>query len=200
MPGVQGKIVGVFPPKEGTGAKGKWKVQNITIEDSTGKVRCSMWGMMTFEEDSKGREICFQSIGSNGKLKGVSVKMNVYVDKHGVQQQSIQVEVAKPENVRWADEAVQEDAAEPREAPKAQTTTYRDPVLPKPSQKSPEARIAQFAKLYTLCFNQALKIDIGVAPKEVIKDIASCLFIQSVREGLADKMDAVVEKEDDIPY
>lgn len=200
IPGVQGKIIAVFPPKEGTGAKGKWKVQNINIEDATGKIKCSLWNCQTFTEEVKGREIQFFSVGSRGKLVGVSVKLNEYNDKNGVAQKSVQVEVSKSDNIKWADSSIQDHPEDNEPSRNIEDMPSNEPKMPHKSSeslkrdKTPSDRIKQFGKLYEIAWNESIKVsnkfsDRGEFPKDLTKDIATTFFIQAVREGLADKMD-----------
>lgn len=190
IPGVKGIIVSVFPPKEGKGEHGAWKLQNISIEEDGVKTQVTLSGLETLSENDKGKEIQFESKGTKFGLKGVSVEEREHNGKT-----YMGVKITKTAQIRWvgASESVQEDAVdnEPKTATelnKALDNHFKN----RPNVKTPQERIKQLGSLYDLCLIEASKvpnIELGD-----VKDVASCFFISAMREGLADKME--VEEHD----
>lgn len=205
IPSISGTIVAVFPSKSGKGQHGQWKLQNIKIQDETGDCQVTLSGIDQDLNDShKGKNIEFESVGTKFGLKGVTCEQRAYVDKKGNNVSTIGVKVTKTAKIRLEGAGMVQES--PDDIPMTETeargvaiihkpdvdTVLQDYFKPNSSSKSPQERIAQFGKLYTMCLIQAIKMDetkdCPLSTSDV-KDIASCLFIQSVREGLADKMD-----------
>lgn len=55
--GVKGKILDVYEFKTGNKGDKDWSVQNIMIQDRTGKVKVVLWNQQEIRKSSKGREI-----------------------------------------------------------------------------------------------------------------------------------------------
>lgn len=203
IPSISGTIVSVFPAKEGKSQHGAWKLQNIQIEDETGKAQVTLSGMeQSLNESHKGKHVAFESIGTKFGLKGVTVEEREWTDKAGNNKKTIGLKVTKTAKIILEGAGmVQEDA--PDEIPMAFSEKGK-PLMPYPEKthteptrapsKSPQDRIAQFGKLYKLCYEQAEEIDLFAINGELKKDVATTFFIQSVREGLADKMEVEGEE------
>lgn len=213
IPSISGTIISVFPSKSGKGQHGNWKLQNIQIEDETGKSQVTLSSIDQDLNDShKGKNIEFESVGTKFGLKGVSIEEREWDDKKtGQKKKTIGVKVTKTAKIRLEGAGmVQEDAddipmgmdedpadlrrqaASDKKATTPPQVVSFTPKLEQQSPKSPQERIAQFGKLYQMCIIEATlsgRIDpLVVFTESDIKDIASCLFIQSMKEGLADKM------------
>lgn len=198
IPSISGTIISVFPSKSGKGQHGVWKLQNIKIQDNEGDCSVTLSGIDQDLNDShKGKNIEFESVGTKFGLKGVSVEKRDYVNKKGDNVSNIGVKVTATAKISLEGSGmIQEDAQD--DIPMAFSEKGK-PLMPYPEtipsdikvkiSVSPQERIAQFGKLYSICINQADTIIKDQDMQEGnLRELATTFFIQAVREGLADKM------------
>lgn len=199
IPGVKGIIVSVFPPKEGKGEHGAWKLQNISIEEDGVKTQVTLSGLETLSENDKGKEIQFESKGTKFGLKGVSVEEREHNGKT-----YMGVKVTKTAQIRWvgASESVQEDAVDNDSEPKTATELNKalDNHFKTPRNiKTPQQRMGQFIGLFYLSLKEVRAqndpdLD-AIMNEDNLFKAAMFAAIQGVKEGLADKIQ--VEEHDE---
>jgi hypothetical protein len=187
IPSIQGRIVSVFPPKEGKGEHGAWKLQNISIEDDTGKCQVTLSGLPDSLTDlHKGKEIYLQSCGTKFGLKGVSVEKRDYTNKEGKEISAIGLKVTKTADIRfpgmegYQEHPQEESRNEPEPVSSADTNKSLPRVNSLRNTANPAERLNQLKNLYEVCLHKAEEIE-GLGDT---REVASCLFIQAVREGL----------------
>lgn len=203
IPSIEGKIVSVFPPKEGKGQHGDWKLQNIVIEDETGKTQVTLSGVDTVSELCKGRNIYFESVGTKFGLKGVSCEESSYVDKKsGSPVTKVGVKVTKTAVIKLeGQDVVQNNPEENVVGLSTGFTGYNAPSIVKTleiKQNPPQAsttpnlvdQMKRYEVLYQKCIERAVNVKKPTihGDKELSednqKDIASCFFIQAIKDGL----------------
>lgn len=187
IPSIQGRIVSVFPPKEGKGEHGAWKLQNISIEDDTGKCQVTLSGLPDSLTDlHKGKEISLESSGTKFGLKGVSVEKRDYTNKEGKEISAIGLKVTKTANIKfpgmegYQEHPQEESRNEPEPGSNWDTIKSQPQVNSVRNKANPEERLNQLRDIYEACLQKAGEIE-GL---QEIREVASCLFIQAVREGL----------------
>lgn len=184
IPRIEGKITHLYPRQQKTGAKGTWFQQKGSIEDATGKMT------IVFNDSPEqtfrlGKSFIFKSSTNNRGMSGV--KVNSWEGKQGT---NIELVITATALILTSDEEAHVSQATP-----STRMTIAD-ISPKPHQEVKDGmamaknRLTQLAGLYKLTYKtaEAIADDNELIEDAQIKDIATTLFIQAVREGLADKM------------
>lgn len=185
-------IVGaVYKRKTGNGQYGEWSLQNAAATDSSGQEIKLVFKQYPDQKALSGRKLVFKSMEGRNGLNGLAAKLNEYKGKETVElhvtKSALIVSAGEEPNVELATTSIRIPQNEP-------TMTQEAPIKHddrKLNIATARNRMTQLAGLYDLCWKtvdgmEASK-DIG-GLYELKKDIATTLFIQSVREGLADKM------------
>lgn len=192
---VLAKVTAVFDRKTGEGQYGPWSLQNGTIEDETGKMKV-VFKQLPSQDSLVGKTMIFKSMEGKHGLKGCEVKKNEYNGKTTlelhVSKAVLIVTSGEEDNVSLVTPSTRMPQNEPVEAPQA---PIRHEAL-KLGIATAKNRLTQLAGLYDLCwktvmameFKKDLEEQVEGADAEMLKDVATTLFIQATREGLSDKM------------
>lgn len=182
----------VYERKTGTGQYGEWSLQGAMCSDDTGEMKIVF---KQYPDQSKlsGRKMVFKSMEGKHGLKGVEVKKNDYKGKV-----TMELHVSKAALIVSAAAEDNTTLAEPsNRIPHIEPQGFEAPPIKHEDRKLDIAiarnRMTQLAGLYDLSWDTACALSCtnnseNILKSEQIKDIATTLFIQGVREGLADKM------------
>lgn len=197
IPRLTAKVAVVYDRKTGAGQHGEWSLQGGQIEDSDGGKMKILFKQLPDQSKLVGRTLIFKSMETKHGLRGIEVKNNEYKGKT-----TIELHVSKAALIVGSQE--EED-----------TVSQVDPSTRMPQNESVEGlhvpirhedrklgiataknRLTQLAGLYDLCwktvlameFKKDLEEQVEGADTEMLKDVATTLFIAAQREGLADKM------------
>lgn len=194
IPRIVVKVLKVYDRKTGEGQYGPWSLQNAEIQDSSGKMKL-VFSKLPSQASLEGKTMVFKSLETRHGLKGVEAKENTYKDKTTVELKVNNLALIVSDNDEPNVEMVKPTGQDepPMDFPlKGLENVSHDQV--KTNIALAKNRLTQLAGLYDLCWkttnNMEASNDINEFSQNLVlkKDIASCLFIQSVREGLADKM------------
>lgn len=187
---IEAKVTGVFDRKTGEGQYGPWSLQNGTIEDETGKMKV-VFKQLPSQESLVGKTMAFKSMEGKHGLKGVEVKANEYKGKTTlelhVSKAALIVENGEESSVSMVTPSTRMPQNEPPMASEA-PIRHEDRKLGIATAKN---RLTQLAGLYDLCWETVGHMKVYEDTEggmELHKDVATTLFIQASREGLACKM------------
>lgn len=200
IPRIEVKVCGITDRKTGEGQYGPWSLQPGTIEDSSGKMKV-LFKQLPCQAKLAGRTIVLKSMEGKHGLKGVEVKKG----KEYKGKSEVELHVSNVALIVGAEGEERVSLAEPStRMPMTNAEVVENGVkmaleasLGHEDRKMgigiAKNRLTQLAGLYDLCWKTVKAMDLhpDVNHKgelKVIGSIASCLFIQGVREGLADKM------------
>lgn len=199
IPLVRVKIEKLWEYKTGVGANGQWMMQNGEVSDETGKMKVVFSGREPVQF-KQGDTIYIHSTSGSRGVNGVKVEQNEYQKKDGSQVSELVLKVAKtarlenagsnpPSNVENRTKA--ESPGSPINDPKYLVGSTQHPPILNRAISEPGTKLAQYRALYELCLNNAEAINNGsevdLSPSDV-KDIASCMFIQGVKDGLLERV------------
>lgn len=203
----------VYIRKTGEGQYGPWSLQNALVKDETGEIKL-VFDKLPDQKGLVGKKLIFKSMPGKHGINGIKVKKEEFEGK-----ERIEIWVSRVALIVSAQEEPNVSAVTPSiRLPQNEPQTPSEPKISHDDRKlgiaTVKNRLTQLAGLYEICWNAAESIGERRGEQEptIVKDIASCLFIQSVREGLSDKMPIrTVEKfyaeekpcdleDDDIPY
>lgn len=190
IPRIEAKVLKVYDRKTGVGQYGEWSLQNAEIQDSTGKMKV-VFSQVGSQSSLEGRTVVFKSMASKHVLKGVQAQENDY--KGNV---TVELKVTNAALIVGSDE--EQNVSQVESSTRPPMDSRITPLIDeKPSHEALKQgvalvrnRMTQIAGLYSLSYKTALIVkQANMAIKdEEVKDIATTLFIQASREGLADKM------------
>jgi hypothetical protein len=197
--GVTGIVQKVYPRKTGEtvkdGKKFAWSIQNGELSDDTGIIRFTVFNAKDeMSRDLVAQEVTFLSTQGRGGLSGVSVVENEYKGN-----KTIELKIDKNSTFvkGTPDEAFKEaPSLEPQGTAKALETKVND-LLPKRGDGALKLNVddilTKYRILYQKCRNMAIEMD----PNDELsatdkKDIASCFFIQSIKDGLLNHINTEV--------
>lgn len=200
IPRLEAKVTKVYERKTGEGQYGPWSLQSGTIEDSSGSMKI-LFKQLPSQDKLVGKSLIFKSIEGKRGLCGVECKQG----KEYKNKSEIELHVSSAALIVSKEEEPNVSLVEPSvrmpmtatEAVQNERIMALDASLEKDNRKLgigiAKSRMTQLAGLYDLCYKTVKAMDLypDVNHKgelKVIGSIASCLFIQGVREGLADKM------------
>lgn len=195
VPEVSGTIIKLWPRKNGATNGKEWSLQGGTIKDETGEIDFTIWNRNELPQSLRNVSLTFKAaMGMKGGLLGLKVAKNKKDPSKIGLDVDAKAMISDKENSIQNDPVDDIDMSPPSEkrveAPQASPTTTNN------NSKSPQERIAQFGKLYKLCLKTACAAtEVGQEDYDIImdgsdvKDVASCLFISAMKEGLADKME-----------
>lgn len=193
IPSISGRITSIFPPKEGKGVHGDWKLQNISMEQDGFKCQVTLSSCETMPEDMKGTEIYFESVGTKFGLKGVSVEKREFKDKSGNDKTTIGLKVTKTAVCKVGGEAthpIVEKLHEAVNGGKSQQNSTQTNVGSK-NGISLDDKIVQYRKLYGICARNAdTVIKEYDFSEEDYREITTTFFIQAVRDGLHNQLES----------
>lgn len=195
IPRIEVKVAMVYDRKTGAGQHGEWSLQNGTIEDSTGKMKV-LFKQLPDQSKLVGRTLIFKSMETKHGLRGVECKNNEYRGKTTIELHvskaalivGSQEEEDTVSQVEPSTRMPQKDVGEALEAVFTSKPTHEDRKLGIATAKN---RLTQLAGLYDLCWETVGHMKVYEDTEggmELHKDVATTLFIQASREGLACKM------------
>jgi hypothetical protein len=189
---IEATVVSVYDRKTGEGQYGPWSIQSGLIRDDTGEMKIVF---KQFPDRSKlvGKKLVFKSMEGRNGLKGIEVKNNDYKGKI-----TPELHVTKTALIIGAEEEpyvsqVEPSTRIPQNEPERPIEAV-NPALLHEDRKlglaTAKNRLTQLAGLYDMCWKTVRGMDLKEEDlsSEEFKDIATTLFIQASREGLADKM------------
>jgi hypothetical protein len=201
-------IDNIYPPKAGQGNEGsRWQMQSLLVSDDTGQARLTLRNRAEISQAYKGNAVTFKSVKNEKHgLLGVKVVMSrAYTDTYGKSHPPVpEIRVTgSAEMLLGSSETI------PQSKPSAEAPSASHRVSEGDSMKSVKVKLMKRANLYDLCLGAAKFVagKHGLSAESDIKDIASCFFIQGVRDGEDQAMPAhplSIEKkepmDDNIPY
>lgn len=212
IPRIIGTLTKVYDRKTGEGKFGPWSLQNGELQDETGVVSIVFSGLPDMT-DKRGQEITFRSNQSKKGLTGIVMEENTY---NGVTKPQLKVSasalILDGEEIEKTHGGTVEKV-EPKEIVGEEPESKPVNRLPQTNGNGHHVdgaqvvrkRLMQYANLRELCDNAASflysKDAMSAEDKQIIKDVASCFFIQALREGLADKLPnnkPLAKKEEDL--
>lgn len=204
IPRLEAKLNKIYERKTGEGQYGPWSLQSGIIIDSSGESMKILFKQLPSQDKLVGKSLIFKSIEGKRGLCGVECKQGKEfkgkseVELH-VSSAALIVSKEEEPNVSLVEPSVRMPTTN-AEVVHNERTTALDASLEKEHRKTAiglaKNRMTQLAGLYDLCWKTAEGMDCynkfvafgGSLDLENIKDISTTLFIQAVREGLADKM------------
>lgn len=190
---IEAKVTKVWDRRTGEGEYGPWSFQDGEIQDSTGSIKIT-FSNLPDQRALMSKTMIFKSMETNKGLKGLEMKLSKeYKGKQDkvlqINKTALIVSNGEEPNVTLAQPSTrmpQIDAGEPVEP----SIKHEDRKLGIATAKN---RLTQLAGLYDLCWKTVEGMELyhnsdASLEEEYHKDIATTLFIQGVREGLADKM------------
>lgn len=186
IPRIVVKVLKVYDRKTGEGQYGPWSLQNAEIQDSTGKMKL-VFSKLPSQANLEGKTMVFKSLETRHGLKGVEAKENTYKDKTTVELKVNNLALIVSDNDEPNVKMVKPTGQD--EPPKENVESVSHDQV-KTNIALAKNRLTQLAGLYELCWITSNKIgqNMGEECPQILKDVASCLYIQAIREGLADKM------------
>lgn len=208
IPRIEARLDEVYERKTGEGQYGPYSFQNGEISDATGKMKVVFANCENMER-LRGNTVVFKSMQTaKHGLKGVEVKegkeykgkipIELKVSKAALvvtSQEEGSVQMAAPANIAM------NTAMTATEARKLAPQANVEPMKANPEDRKlglalAKNRMTQLAGLYDLCWKTVLSMDFkkdleeqgDISDMGMLKDVATTLFIQATREGLADKM------------
>lgn len=195
---IQAKVTAVFDRHEGVHAQyGPWSLQNGFIEDQSGKMKV-VFDKMVNQSKLSGKTLVFKSMKGKHGVNGLKVKTDKKTGEPilNITSSSLIVGVDEESSVTTVQDsprgqAHMDDIEVDKKINKAVATVqdrvnHEDRKLGIATAKN---RLTQLAGLYDLCWKTVTAMDCreDLTQTELVKDVATTLFIQAVREGLADK-------------
>lgn len=180
----------LWPAKTGASNGRPWMIISGMVSDGEKEMKVAFWNREQVPQIGD-RFFAHSVMGKQG-LTGLTVKEEDYQGKI-----STVLHVTKSARIEPFGQTPQqriEKQAEDDCMPKYENKmdlVSKTTVTYAPPKPSIDTRIAQYGKLYEKCLNEAAKIGIKEVPNlecREIKDIASCLFIQAVKEGLLEQI------------
>lgn len=194
IPRIEARVTKLYPRREGEGKYGAWSLQGGMIEDSTGVMKV-LFKQLPSQEKLVGKTLIFKSMEGKHGLKGLEVKKSEYNGKTSLELNvsSVALIVGSPEeesNVSQVEPSTRMPQNETQTALEAISShnVHEDRKLGIATTKN---RLTQLAGLYDLCWKtvEGMEMYSNIDKNsDLKKDIATTLFIQASREGLADKM------------
>jgi len=186
--GIKGVLKTLYPQKTGesqgdNGERFKWGMQNGSITQNGQEIKVTFSNREEIPVESRGREISIESHAGKHGFQGIKVVEDTY---NGKTTKGIKVTGSAKLYIEGTGAAMREAHEEGKResAPPAQAS------LPLPNINKARKRLMQFANLYELAWAAAsyLATDSKQWDGGQTKDVATTLFIQAVRENLADTM------------
>lgn len=188
IPRIQAKLTKVYERKTGKGQYGEWSLQNGEIQDDSGVMKI-LFKQLPSQEHLQGKTMIFKSMEGKHGLKGVECKKNEYKGKT-----TLELHVSNAALIVGNGEETITEPVETTRMPQIEPTMASEAPINHDQRKlgivTAKTRLTQLAGLYDLCWKTLDGMDISDVPltNGELKDVATTLFIQGVREGLADKM------------
>lgn len=188
IPRVEGTIEKVFPVKTGEGQYGPWKLQSFVMNDGTGeKIKATL-----FDSDDisylQGKHAVLISTGTNGKTKkqqGVELVAN---KQDGSPELSIKgksggIVTGDQPNPAYMRGSPENKAANASSTPVSLRSGPITPLQGSDGSEGPVDALNRLACFWLACWHKASLVE-GL-PAETKQSMASCLFIEGNKQGLA---------------
>jgi hypothetical protein len=184
IPKVEGTIKKVFPAKSDVGQYGPWKLQGFILSDSGEEIRCTLFDGEDIQF-LEGKRVSIISTGTNGRTKkqqGVSIESSkkdgslelVIKNKNGG---AVLGDQPNPAYMKGTPENAASSAAPLRSEPVSRPTPIQD------NGDGAIDALNRLACFWLACWHKASLVD-GLPP-ETKQSMASCLFIEGNKQGLA---------------
>jgi len=188
VPKVECTIEKVFPIKTGEGQYGPWKLQSFIVSDNGEKMKATL-----FDSDDisylQGKHAYLIASGTNGKTKkqqGVEIVANkqdgsLELSIKGKSGGVVTGDQPNPAYMRGTPENKAANAAS--SAVSLRSEPVSRPAPTQDSGESPTDALNRLACFWLACWGKAQIVD-GLPP-ETKQSMASCLFIEGNKQGLA---------------
>ena len=195
-----------YPTKTGASNGKPWARQDLTCSDDTGKIKVSVWNHSEMEQAIKGTQVKFRSVPSKrgSGLIGLKCIENEYNGVKSVQLKvddaGIIITQAGSLGSKSLDTGYDKKQTLMQDVPKislekAYGELATGPV--KPSTNDPSAKLGQYRILYQNCLSEADKVKHIGFSNEDFRQIATCFFIQGIKDGLHLQMTVKPDLEND---
>ncbi|MEM4247636.1 MAG: hypothetical protein QXH80_00010 [Candidatus Nanoarchaeia archaeon] len=182
VPAIKCVLSKLYERKSGTNNVGEWSIQNGELSDSTGILRVMFNGRDEIPEEYVGKEIILSSTMSKHGMYGVKVEEEEYKGK-----KYVQVRVSQAAAISLFEEKAVVEKAKENMNRFLKNEAKKDGNGIKVARE----RLMQLTNMWDLSFDAATFLQQQKKFDAVlVKDIATTLFIQAVREGLANNMPA----------
>lgn len=207
IPAFRGTIKAVFDHYTGVSEHGPWAMQNIIVESGGGEIKVKLKDREKMPVAWKGKAVVFQAYSGKKGMSGIKAADDTYKGKTSrilSVTGSAVIETGTGEFLGKLDKSNEEppqpsDVADTQDDIPFEESTdsfppfnipqpAQVPVPPKPVSSAEEQALAKDARLYCRCLDAAVFVATHMQekhsltlPEVAIKDIATSLFIQRLR-------------------